>query len=158
MLELRERAPDGSTASGLELVLPFDTRQKSRFLATLSDGREALVQLERGSVLRGGDRLLSTEGELVLVRAAPELVSVGVAHDPLLFARACYHLGNRHIPLQITSQCVLYQHDHVLDDMLRQLGLHVSSDQRPFEPEAGAYAGGRHHHHAGGHDSHGHTH
>ena len=93
---------------------------------------------------------------VVVVRAAAEPVSEVCCGDPLLFARACYHLGNRHVPLQIDDGRLRYQHDHVLDDMLRGLGLQVGFAEAPFEPEPGAYGGSAHGHaHAGhGHDDH----
>jgi hypothetical protein len=80
------------------------------------------------------------------VIAAPESVSVVRCADPFLLARACYHLGNRHVPLQIMPGELRYHHDHVLDDMLRQFGLEVTYASLPFEPEAGAYASDAHSH------------
>ena len=82
--------------------------------------------------------------------AADEAVSVVRCADPFMLAKACYHLGNRHVPLQIMPGELRYHHDHVLDDMLRQFGLAVDFAHLPFEPEAGAYASeshGHHHHH-----------
>ena len=122
----------------------------------LDDGREAGVFLARGETLRDGDLLGSADGTLVCVRAAAEPVSEVHCDDPLLLARACYHLGNRHVALQITPGRLRYQHDHVLDDMLRGLGLQPAFVEAPFEPEPGAY-GGSAHGHAGGH-GHGHSH
>ena len=132
------------------LTLPFEIRQKSRFRATLDDGREAGIILSRGEVLRSGDCLESEQGEVVQICAADETVSIMRTDDALMLARAAYHLGNRHVPLQITVSQLCYQHDHVLDEMLEQLGLKVTCEQAPFEPEAGAYSGGGHshgHHH-----------
>ncbi|MOA31878.1 Urease accessory protein UreE [compost metagenome] len=83
---------------------------------------------------------------MVQVIAASETVSTMHCCDPLQLARACYHLGNRHVPLQIAADFVRYQHDHVLDDMLRGFGLEVQLEQAPFEPEAGAYQSGGHSH------------
>ena len=135
------------------VTLPFDTRQKSRFRAQLDSGEEIGVILPRGTVLREGDCLGNENGELqVRVRAADEAVSTVRVDDGLLLARAAYHLGNRHVPLQITANYLRYQHDHVLDDMLKQMGLDVVCEQAPFEPEAGAYSGGHGHHHSHDHD------
>lgn len=84
---------------------------------------------------------------IILVKAAVETVSTVTASNPLLLMRAAYHLGNRHVALQIDSDRLRYLHDHVLDTMLEQLGLSVVREQAPFEPETGAYGGGHHHHH-----------
>ena len=111
--------------------------------------------LERGQVLRDGDLLASADGLVVQVRAAAEPVSEVACPDPLLLARACYHLGNRHVPLQIREGRLRYQHDHVLDEMLRGLGLHPRFSEAPFEPEPGAYGGSAHGH---GQDHSHHTH
>jgi urease accessory protein len=139
------------------LSLPIDKRIKSRLKVTLDDGREAGLFLPRGEILRGGDLLQCTEGLVIQVQAAPETVSTVHSDNALALARACYHLGNRHVPLQIAATWVRYQHDHVLDDMVRGLGLVVMVEQAPFEPEAGAYkSGGHSHSHSHGH-SHGHN-
>jgi urease accessory protein len=145
------------------LTLPFDARQKSRLRATLDDGREAGLMLTRGTLLRGGDLLRAADGTVVEVRAAPESVSTAFARDAELLTRAAYHLGNRHIAVQIGDTWLRYLHDHVLDHMLEQLGLRVSFEQAPFEPEAGAYDGQGHGAHAHApmyraHEHHGHTH
>ncbi|RLM08904.1 urease accessory protein UreE [Gibbsiella quercinecans] len=137
--------------------LDFDTRLKSRARITLDDGREAGLQLERGSMLRGGDILCDDSGEhVVRIEAAPETVSVARCGDPLKLAIACYHLGNRHVPLQIEAGRVAYLHDHVLDDMLIGLGLIVNSEQAPFEPVPGAYETGSHTHSHSHHHHHHH--
>ncbi len=113
---------------------------------TLDDGREAGLFLDRDAGLKEGDLLSDGKGLRVRVIAAPETVSTAACDDPRLLARACYHLGNRHVALQIEPGCVRYLHDHVLDEMVRALGLEVTVEQAPFEPEPGAYAGGQHHH------------
>jgi urease accessory protein len=146
MLQLTQLV-NSTEPSDATLTLAYDVRNKSRFRANLDDGREAFVQLARGSVLKDGD-ILAGVGVSVRVRAALELVSIASTSDPLLFARAAYHLGNRHVPLEIAVGRLIYQHDHVLDDMLRELGLEVSSAKLQFQPEGGAYAhGSRHAHH-----------
>ncbi|MGU0039650.1 urease accessory protein UreE [Citrobacter freundii complex sp. 2025EL-00176] len=132
------------------VTLPIDVRVKSRARVTLSDGRGAGLMLPRGLLLRGGDLLTTDDGrEVIEVIAAPESVSVVRCADPFLLAKACYHLGNRHVPLQILPDELRYHHDHVLDDMLRQFNLEVAFAQLPFEPEAGAYASESHGHHHG---------
>jgi urease accessory protein len=140
------------------LTLPFESRTRARLRVTLDDGTAAGLFLERGGVLRDGDRLASDDGFVVVVRAAPEVVSTVRSGDPLALARAAYHLGNRHVPLQIAAGLLRYQHDHVLDEMVEGLGLQVVAEEAPFEPEAGAYhAAAGHRHHGRGH-SHGHAH
>ncbi len=133
------------------LSLTIDQRIKSRMRVRLDDGRDAGLLLPRGYILRDGDVLVSEDGLRVGIVAADEPVSTIYSSDSHLLARACYHLGNRHVPLQITPGWVRYQHDHVLDDMVAGLGLQVTSENAPFEPEAGAYGGHSHghaHHHA----------
>ena len=137
----------------VELVLPFQLRTKSRLRTALADGEEVGIVLDRGSVLREGDLLLAADGRIVKVIAAPELVSTVTSNDPLALVRAAYHLGNRHVALQVEAQRLRYQHDHVLDEMVRGLGLSVTVEEAPFEPEAGAYGG---HSHLAAIGSHGH--
>jgi urease accessory protein len=154
MLELIKRVDQGEPIA--TLTLPLEQRVRSRLRVTLDDGTVAGVFLQRGQVLRDGDLLASAEGQIVRVRAAAEPVSEVRCDDPLLLARACYHLGNRHVPLQIEGGLLRYQHDHVLDEMLRGLGLRPSSTEAPFQPEPGAY-GGAAHGHPHGHGDTGHT-
>jgi urease accessory protein len=130
------RAPDA------RLVLPFDVRSRSRFRAQLSGGEEVGVILPRGQILRDGDQLLAPDGRVIEIAAAPETVSIVRTADLRWLARAAYHLGNRHVALQIGEGWLRYSHDHVLDEMLQGLGLKVTVEQAPFEPEAGAYHSG----------------
>ncbi len=147
MLKVTERLEPSDEAK-VSLTLPYEERKKFRLRTTLDNGREVGLQLSRQGVLRGGDCLRAEDGTVIQVRAGEEAVSTVVCADPLTMARACYHLGNRHVPLQISHGCLRYQQDHVLDDMVRQLGLSVTHEQAPFEPESGAYhAAGSHHHH-----------
>jgi len=137
------------TEYSASVSLPIDQRIRSRLRVTLDNGEEAGLFLPRGGILRGGDLLQSTEGMVIRVEAARESVSTVYSDDPLALARACYHLGNRHVPLQIAAGWVRYQHDHVLDAMVTGLGLKVVTESAPFEPEAGAYHSsdqGHHHH------------
>ena len=129
------------------LTLPFDIRKKCRLRAVLDDGEEVAVFTERGSILRHGMKLEEKDGAIVEVRAAFEKVSNAHTTESLLLTRAAYHLGNRHIPLQVGNGWLRYQHDHVLDEMVLQLGLEVQVENAPFEPESGAYSGGHHHNH-----------
>lgn len=133
-------------AADAQLTLPFQLRSKSRLLTALDNGEEVGLVLERGSVLRGGDLLLADDGRVIEIVAAPETVSTVRSEDPWQLARASYHLGNRHVGLQIGQGWLRYQHDHVLDDMVRGLGLAVSVEAAPFEPEGGAYGSVPHQH------------
>jgi urease accessory protein len=128
-------------AADVDLILPFQLRTKSRLRTALPSGEEVALILERGSILRDGDLLLGGDGRVVRVVAAPEIVSTVHAEDARALMRASYHLGNRHVALQIGDGWVRYLHDHVLDDMVRGLGLKVRVEEAPFEPEAGAYGG-----------------
>jgi urease accessory protein len=130
----------------VDLVLPFEQRQKSRLRTVLSSGEEVGLFLERGTVLRGGDCLESDDGRIVRVVAADETLMEVRAADAGLLARAAYHLGNRHTPVQIGEGWLRFASDRVLADMLVGLGLTVSMLSMPFEPEAGAYAAGHTHH------------
>jgi urease accessory protein len=140
MITIMNRLPHGDgRAAAVQLVLPFEQRQKSRLRTKLSSGEEVGLLLDRGMVLRGGDKLLADDGRVIEVVAASESVSTVICDDPWQLARASYHLGNRHVSLQIGKGWLRYQHDHVLDDMVRGLGLRVATCTAPFEPEAGAY-------------------
>ena len=140
MLKLTEttntkEAPDDT------LTLPYDARQKSRQPAVTQGGIQVGVFLSRGQTLRHGAVLTNGQGFKVRIEAEPEALSTVQCSDPLLFGRACYHLGNRHVPLQILPGELRYLTDHVLDQMLVGLGLSVEHQTMPFEPEAGAYHG-----------------
>ncbi len=141
MLQIAERFAESAQCDAM-LTLPFEQRQKSRLRVHLDDGREAVLLLPRGTVLRGGDVLRTETGELIAVRAAVEAVSTAYSDDVLSLARAAYHLGNRHVPVQVAAGWLRYGRDHVLDEMLRGLGLRVDHEESVFEPEAGAYRHG----------------
>ncbi|MGR9051921.1 MAG: urease accessory protein UreE [Gammaproteobacteria bacterium] len=126
------------------LTLPFDARQKSRLQAVTDGGVEVGLFLQRGQTLRHGQVLTGGEGFKVKIKAAAEALSVVQCGEPLLFARACYHLGNRHVPLQILDGELRFLKDHVLEHMLEGLGLAVAHASLPFEPETGAYHGHDH--------------
>ena len=133
---------EAATPAGI-LTMRFEDRRRSRMRARLDDGREAAVLLPRGTILRDGDRLREAEGQLVVtVRAAAQTLSHVRVDDGLLLARAAYHLGNRHVPVQIGRGWLAYEHDHVLDGMLQEMGLEVEILIAPFEPEAGGYRPG----------------
>ena len=165
MLTINKLIPQGrglakvllKRASHIEL--DWDVRQKSRFDATDSSGRALGVFLPRGTAVRGGDVLVAEDGSLIVVKAAAQAVMV-VRHcaehgAPFDLLRAAYHLGTRHVQLELQPDRLLLERDHVLADMLRMMHLLVSDEQLPFEPEGGAYASGGHGHHD---HSHGHDH
>ena len=146
------------------LPLDWDTRQKSRFEAVDSHGRRIGVFLARGATVRGGDVLVAEDGSLIVVEAiAQQLLVVtasATARDPAVdVVRAAYHLGNRHVTLEVRSDRLLLEPDHVLAELLRRMGLDVAETSGAFEPEAGAYdsapAHGRAHTGSRAHD-HGH--
>jgi urease accessory protein len=131
--------------------LDWDVRQKSRFDATDSQGRQLGVFLPRGTSVRGGDVLVAADGSLILVHAAPQAVlevrACAEHGSPFDLLRAAYHLGNRHVQLALQPDRLLLEPDHVLADMLRtQLHLIVTEASTAFEPEAGAYAAEGHAH------------
>jgi urease accessory protein len=130
-----------------EVALTLEQRARSRLRVILDDGRAAGIVLPRGETLKDGDLLSSDDGLVVRVRAAPERLSTACCDDPLLLARVCYHLGNRHVPLQIEPGRLRWQHDHVLDALVLGLGLEVAVNEAPFEPESGAYGSGGGHGH-----------
>lgn len=134
------------------VTLSWEKRIKSRLRITLDDGSDGGIFLPRGTILRGGDCLLSEKGDAVEVVAAPEKLSIVSATTPLQLSRICYHLGNRHVALEINEDGASYLHDHVLDEMVVQLGGKVQVEDKPFEPEHGAYSS---HSHSG---NHGHSH
>ena len=143
------------------VALAYDERKRSRLKVVLASGKEAGIFLERGDHLHDGDRLVAEDGTTVVeILAAPERLIEASADTPLLFARTAYHLGNRHVPVQIvptdTGGKLRFQTDHVLAEMVRGLGCTVAETKAPFQPESGAYGshGGHHHHgHDQGHDS-----
>ncbi|MCG8036225.1 MAG: urease accessory protein UreE [Candidatus Thiodiazotropha taylori] len=123
------------------LTLPLQSRIKSRLRVTLDDGRDAGLLLPRGTTLKEGDLLATDSGMVIRIKAADETLSIIESDDTHLLSRACYHLGNRHVSIQIEAGRISYPHDHVLDEMLAGLGLKVAIAEAPFEPEPGAYGG-----------------
>jgi len=165
MIEIRRKLPPSEHRRCVPvdgtLCLSFDRRQRSRQRVTLTSGEDALLILPRGELLRGGDRLLAGDGRVIEVAAEPEAVLHARCADPGLLARAAYHLGNRHVPVEIGEGYLRLAPDHVLAAMLAGLGVQLTELQAPFEPEAGAYARERvaAHSHASGHgDREGHIH
>ncbi|MGS0467632.1 urease accessory protein UreE [Cobetia marina] len=188
MMELIHRLPDASgsgdpasahtEAESLDtLTLPLELRIRGRLRATTDGGREVGLFLDRGPVLRDGDRLASREGEVIRIRAADEPVVTAHIAAGRPMAALCYHLGNRHVQLAIGMQeaetgaaiqtgWVRFPPDHVLEALAERLGATLTHHEAPFDPEPGAYAqAGQGHAHSHGHShahdhehSHGHSH
>ncbi|WP_083215201.1 urease accessory protein UreE [Comamonas aquatica] len=175
MLTIHKLLPQGQGLAKVLLQraatveLDWDVRQKSRFAATDSQGRELAIFLPRGQAVRGGDVLVAEDGSLIRAIAAPQRVlkitacaTHGTAFD---LVRAAYHLGNRHVPIELQPDHLKIEPDHVLADMLRSLHMTVVTADLPFEPEGGAYGGhvthdghSHHHHSHGAGHAHGHEH
>jgi urease accessory protein len=157
MIELRSKLSQtgqDDAGEGIEAVndqvsgwlrLPFELRQKTRLRTQLVSGEEVALMLPRGQVLRGGERLRAGDGRVIEVVAEEEdVVHVTCASAPAL-ARAAYHLGNRHVAVEVGEGYLRIAVDHVLEEMLRGLGASCQRRRAPFEPEAGAYGGGHRH-------------
>ena len=166
MLTVNKLIPQGRGLAAVLLKraacveLDWDTRQKSRFDTADSAGRTLGVFLPRGSVVRGGDVLVGEDGSLVRVRAAPQPVLV-IRHcsehgTPFDLTRAAYHLGNRHVAIELKPDHLKIEPDHVLAEMLRRMHLIVNEANEAFEPEGGAYQAeaGHAHDHGHEHDAH----
>lgn len=145
------RAAETGPAQGLPSVtLTLAQRRRSRQRLTLSSGEDMGLAIARGVVLHDGDQLIADDGGAIVVRAAREQVTRVTADSPTQLMRAAYHLGNRHVLLEVGEGYLQLEHDPVLVDMLQQLGgVRTEQVQAPFEPETGAYGGGHHH----GHDA-----
>ncbi|HEX9396928.1 MAG TPA: urease accessory protein UreE [Burkholderiales bacterium] len=145
-LKVRRDAYRVSISGHLEL--PFESRQKSRLRTRLRSGEEVALLLPRGEILRGGDLVTASDGRIIeIVSQLEKLLHVEFKD----LAKAAYHLGNRHVPVQVGHDFLRIAEDHVLEEMLRKLGASVSRVEAPFEPEAGAYDGGHHTHDEMGH-------
>jgi urease accessory protein len=159
------------------IVLDFDDRHRRRMAMTGTRGLEFLLDLESATALRGGDALVLEDGRLIEVVAAPEPLLEIRGSDPQHLVRVAWHLGNRHLPTQISGKALRIRRDHVIEQMVKGLGARVIEIEAPFDPEGGAYGGDGHaqasdashddgshghaHDHAGHHghdDHHGHDH
>lgn len=156
MLQISKLMPQGAGLAPVllkratTLELDWDVRQKSRFEATDSQGRQLGIFLPRGTVVRGGDVLVAEDGSLIRVVAAPQPVLVITActehGSPFDLTRAAYHLGNRHVPIELKPDHLKIEPDHVLADLLRAMHLTVREATVAFEPESGAYSNAGHAH------------
>lgn len=141
-----EKTATADAVATEKLVLPYEARCKSRLRTRLAGGEECGLFLARGTVLRGGDRLAANDGRVVEVVAAAEALCEAASTDALLLLRAAYHLGNRHVAVEIAPGRLRFARDPVLAAMVRGLGLPVQDVEAPFEPESGAYSGHAHPH------------
>lgn len=148
MLKIIQHLGQSEQLAADHLTLAFEVRQKGRFKAVSDQGLELGVFLERGQVLADGDKLQAEDGRIFAVVARFEPVVTAYADDWPSFARACYHLGNRHVTLQLGDRWLRFQPDHVLEDLAEHLGLRLDYTEAPFHPESGAYHG----HHGHSHD------
>ncbi len=123
----------------LRAHLPFESRSKSRLLLRLENGEQAALIVERGRLLRDGERVTLEDGRVIEIVASDEALLEAVSEDPLLIAKAAYHLGNRHVAVQLTGNGLRFLQDHVLAEMVAGLGLRVTPLVAPFDPEGGAY-------------------
>ncbi len=147
---LANGGPAASTTATRHVVLTREQRAKTRFRATLSDGTDAVILLPRGSAVRPGSRLVADGGEMVDVIAASEQVyrvaaAVGSVDPAFDLLRAAYHLGNRHVPVELGPTFLKIERDPVLRDLLLRLDMAVANAFEPFDPEPGAYGGGHRH-------------
>ena len=147
MLTLTQRQPPNpDTLVTFTLALTAEERTRSRHRFTTTDGKDLFLHLPRGTVLYNGDILADeSNSNFVKIVAKPEPVLTVFAQTPLLLLRAAYHLGNRHVPVEITPHYLRLSPDSVLQAMLTQLGLEIKAEILPFQPELGAY--GNHNHH-----------
>ena len=140
------------------VVLDFDDRHRRRMAMTGTHGLEFLLDLENAVALRGGDALVLDDGRLVEVVAAPEPLVEIRCNDPQHLVRVAWHLGNRHLPTQITERGLRIRRDHVIEAMVKGLGARIIEIEAPFDPEGGAYAGHAHAPSSEAHDHAGHDH
>ncbi|AOY86768.1 urease accessory protein UreE [Marinobacter salinus] len=176
MLELTQRVGPVETSEIHDhLTLPFELRMRGRLRAKTDTGYDVGLFLDRGPVLREGAFLQAETGEIIRIRAADEPVVTAHIETGLAMARLCYHLGNRHVALQIGSEAeggpvdgktgwVRFPPDHVLEELAERLGATLEHHRAPFDPEPGAYAqagegkaNGHSHSHSHGH-GHDHAH
>lgn len=143
MLVLTQRLSAGDRPESAEftLLLTAEERGRSRHYFESVEGVPCSLQLTRGTVLRDGDLLVATSGERVRVVAKPEPVVTVTAPTPLALLRAAYHLGNRHVPLEVAATYLRFSPDPVLQDLVEKMGLYTQLEERPFQPETGAYDG-----------------
>jgi len=127
------------------VLLDHDHRHRRRIALHTQSGAELLLDLPQAARLRDGDGLALEGGGVVVVRATPEPLIEIDAHSAAALMRIAWHLGNRHVPVQVLDRKLRIRADHVLADLVKQLGGHVAEIDAAFDPEAGAYAESHHH-------------
>ena len=142
MLVFKQQLPTNADRADFTLSLTAFERSRTRYRFRTDDGQSILLRLSRGVVLKDGDLLQAETGEILRIIAKPESVLTVRATDNLSLLKAAYHLGNRHVSLEITSNYLRLTFDPVLEKMLEKLGLEIEQETAPFQPEIGAY----HHH------------
>jgi urease accessory protein len=140
------------------VLVDYDRRHRRRILLTTESGQEVLLDLPHAIRLRHGDALMLEDSSAIRVVAKPEKLADIHAHDDGALVRIAWHLGNRHLPVQLLGAHIRIRADHVIEEMVEMLGGHVEHVEAPFDPEAGAYAGGHTHSHDDDDDGHGHGH
>ena len=149
--EVYERIEHTHDATHDSVILDSDTREKGRFKTTSSAGMEVRVFLDRGKTLAIGEVLKTECGKLIAICGAEEALVKASCDDWETFSKACYHLGNRHVKIQVGERWLRIKPDYVLEEMLTLLGLTIEAETAVFIPESGAYTGGHHHGHSHGH-------
>ncbi|MEM6744038.1 MAG: urease accessory protein UreE [Pseudomonadota bacterium] len=146
--------PGAGAGASDAVTLDYEGRWRRRGMLTTEGGERVLLDLAQAAELEDGDALALEDGRRVAVRAAAEPLTEVRAEDARHLTRLAWHLGNRHLPVQIEAERLLIRHDHVLEDMLRRLGARLVAVEAPFTPERGAYGHGRTHGHSHSHDPH----
>lgn len=148
MLKVVEYVNDfGGITAHDTLTLDYDDRKRGRFKSVTDAGEEVGVFLDRGKVLQQGQALKTECGKIIVIIAKTEVLTTAKCDDWLVFSKCCYHLGNRHVPIQVGDRWLRFKPDHVLEEMVHIHGMTTEQEELPFDPESGAYKGGHHHHH-----------
>jgi len=134
------------------ITLDHGDRHRRRVMLHADGGTSFLLDLDKADVLDDGDAIRLESGWLVEVRAAAERLVEIRAGDPVDLLTLAWHIGNRHVPAEVSREAIYIAYDHVLVDMLQGLGAKVEIVERPFRPVRGAY----HHHEHGAHSTHHH--
>ncbi len=137
-----------------EVLIDHDRRHRRRIVLKTQSGQDLLLDLPQAARLRDGDGLKLDSGTIIRVRARPEPLAEIHAHSDAELIRIAWHLGNRHLPVQLLGDKIRIRRDHVIEEMVEHLGGHVDLIDAPFDPEAGAYAGGHSHSHDDDDDHH----
>ncbi len=141
-LEIRKREEPGAAHVIDRVVLASDDRHRRRLVMTGEAGTRFLLDLPQATMLRDGDGLVLDDGSIVRVVGKPEPLVEVEAPDAAARLRIAWHLGNRHVEVQVMGDRLRIRRDHVLEAMLRGLGATLTPLEAPFDPEQGAYAHG----------------